>query len=119
RFERNEERPLGGDLLVVDECSMIDMSLAHHLLRAVPASARLVLVGDADQLPSVGPGNVLSELLQSGVVPTVRLRRVFRQDGAGLIVANAHRVLAGELPREAPPGQPSDFFLIEKEEAAE
>jgi len=116
RFERNEERPLGGDLLVVDECSMIDMSLAHHLLRAVPASARLVLVGDADQLPSVGPGNVLAELLQSGVVPTVRLQRVFRQDGAGLIVANAHRVLGGALPVEAQAGEPSDFFLIEKEE---
>jgi len=119
RFERNEQRPLAVDLLVVDECSMIDMSLAHHLLKAVPEKARLVLVGDADQLPSVGPGNVLAELLGSGVVPTVRLQRVFRQDGAGLIVANAHRILGGELPVAREDGQASDFFVIEKEDVEE
>ena len=118
-FERNDERPLSVDLLVVDEASMIDMVLAHHLLKAVPEGARLVLVGDADQLPSVGPGNVLAELLASGAVPSVRLSRIFRQDGAGLIVANAHRVLAGELPIDPPEGQPSDFFAIEKEDPEE
>lgn len=116
RFERNEERPLPADLLVVDEASMIDMLLAHHLLKAVPEQARLVLVGDADQLPSVGPGNVLAELLRSGVVPSVRLTRIFRQDGAGLIVSNAHRVLAGEQPLEPVEGQPSDFFFVERED---
>jgi exodeoxyribonuclease V alpha subunit len=119
RFERNDERPLPVDLLVVDEASMIDMLLAHHLLKAVPEQARLVLVGDADQLPSVGPGNVLAELLQSGVVPSVRLSRIFRQDGAGLIVGNAHRVLAGEMPVDAADGQPSDFFAIEREDPEE
>jgi exodeoxyribonuclease V alpha subunit len=119
RFERNDERPLNVDLLVVDEASMIDMLLAHHLLKAVPEQARLVLVGDADQLPSVGPGNVLAELLGSGVVPSVRLTRIFRQDGAGLIVGNAHRVLAGELPQLPAEGQPSDFFFIEKEDPDE
>ncbi len=119
RFERNEERPLGVDLLVVDEASMIDMVLAHHLLKAVPEQARLVLVGDADQLPSVGPGNVLAELLASGVVPSVRLTRIFRQDGAGLIVGNAHRVLSGEMPVDAPEGVPSDFFSIEREDPEE
>ncbi|HET9767687.1 MAG TPA: ATP-dependent RecD-like DNA helicase [Thermoanaerobaculia bacterium] len=119
RFERNEERPLPVDLLVVDEVSMVDMLLAHHLLKAVPEQARLVLVGDADQLPSVGPGNVLAELLGSGVVPSVRLSRIFRQDGAGLIVANAHRVLGGEMPSDPAEGVPSDFFTIEREDPDE
>ncbi len=119
RFERHDERPLAVDLLVVDEASMIDMVLAYHLLKAIPEGARLVLVGDADQLPSVGAGNVLAELLRSGVVPSVRLSRIFRQDGAGLIVANAHRVHAGELPVLPAEGQPSDFFFIEKEDAEE
>jgi exodeoxyribonuclease V alpha subunit len=125
RFERDETRPLTADVLVVDEVSMVDMMLAHHLLKAVPETARLVLVGDADQLPSVGPGNVLAELLASGVVPTVRLARVFRQDRAGLIVTNAHRVLAGELPllpddlRSSDTSKPSDFFFIEKEDPEE
>ncbi|HEV8630164.1 MAG TPA: ATP-dependent RecD-like DNA helicase [Thermoanaerobaculia bacterium] len=119
RFERDDQRPLAVDLLVVDEVSMIDMLLAHHLLKAVPEQARMVLVGDADQLPSVGPGNVLAELLGSGVVPSVRLTRIFRQDGAGLIVANAHRVLAGEMPLAPDEGQPSDFFLIDKEDPEE
>ena len=98
---------------------MIDMVLAHHLLKAVPEQARLVLVGDADQLPSVGPGNVLAELLASGVVPSVRLTRIFRQDGAGLIVANAHRVLSGEMPIAPSEGLPSDFFSIEREDPDE
>ena len=119
RFERDESRPLAVDLLVVDEVSMVDMVLAHHLLKAVPEEARLVLVGDADQLPSVGPGNVLAELLASGVVPSVRLSRVFRQDRAGLIVTNAHRVLAGELPLDAPDRGASDFFLLEREDPGE
>lgn len=119
RFERNDERPLSCDLLVVDEVSMVDMVLAHHLLKAVPEQARLVLVGDADQLPSVGPGNVLAELLGSGVVPSVRLSRIFRQDGAGLIVGNAHRVLGGEMPIDAAEGVPSDFFSIEREDPDE
>jgi exodeoxyribonuclease V alpha subunit len=118
-FQRDEHRPLAADLLVVDEVSMVDMLLAHHLLKAVPEQARLVLVGDADQLPSVGPGNVLAELLASGVVPCVRLQRVFRQDRAGLIVTNAHRVLAGELPLPPDEGRVSDFFLLEREEPDE
>lgn len=119
RFERDETRPLAADVLVVDEVSMVDMLLAHHLLKAVPEQARLVLVGDADQLPSVGPGNVLAELLASGAVPAVRLARVFRQDRAGLIVVNAHRVLAGELPLQPEEGRPSDFFAIDKDDPEE
>ena len=120
RFERDAQRPLAADLLVVDEVSMVDMGLAHHLLQAVPDEARLVLVGDADQLPSVGPGNVLAELLASGAVPSVRLSRVFRQDSAGLIVTNAHRVLAGELPMlQGEEGRPNDFFFIERDDPEE
>ncbi|HVS01650.1 MAG TPA: ATP-dependent RecD-like DNA helicase [Thermoanaerobaculia bacterium] len=118
-FDRNAERPLGCDLLVVDELSMVDMVLAHHLLKAVPEGGRLVLVGDADQLPSVGPGNVLADLLQSGVIPAVRLRDVFRQARESLIVTNAHRILAGELPRLPQEGRPSDFFFIERESPEE
>jgi exodeoxyribonuclease V alpha subunit len=99
------------------------MLLAHHLLKAVPEEARLVLVGDADQLPSVGPGAFLGELLASGAIASVRLSRVFRQDRAGLIVTNAHRILAGELPAlpapSPPGGPPSDFFMIDREDPGE
>lgn len=97
-FSRNADRPLGCDLLVVDEVSMLDMQMAAHLLEAVPAGASLILVGDADQLPSVGPGNVLRECIDSGVIPVVELNEIFRQSRESLIVINAHRIRNGMMP---------------------
>jgi len=109
KFGRNAEHPLECDVLVIDESSMIDLELADAVLQAVPLVARVVLVGDADQLPSVGPGAVLLELIESGVVPVVRLNQVFRQGGESGIVECSHRILAGELPETK---QQGDFFVI-------
>ncbi|ARP49850.1 MULTISPECIES: ATP-dependent RecD-like DNA helicase [Caproicibacterium] len=97
-FARNEQKPLECDALIVDELSMVDISLFEALLRALPMGCRLVLVGDCDQLPSVGPGNVLGDLIASGMLPVVQLQRIFRQSMQSLIVTNAHRILAGEMP---------------------
>jgi exodeoxyribonuclease V alpha subunit len=85
-------------LLVVDETSMVDVLLMHSLLRAIPIRSGLVLVGDVDQLPSVGPGTVLHDLIESGVVPVVRLTEVFRQAANGRIITNAHRIRRGQMP---------------------
>jgi exodeoxyribonuclease V alpha subunit len=101
RFQHDARDPLAAGLVIVDEISMLDVVLAHHLLKAVQPPARLVLVGDPDQLPSVSAGNVLADLIRSECVPLFRLTRVFRQDAASLIVANAHRILAGEIPQPA------------------
>ena len=98
RFARSAERPLEADLLVVDEASMLDVRLAADLVAALPSSARLVLVGDVDQLPSVGPGTVLRDVIASGAVPVVRLTEIFRQAAQSLIVLNAHRIHDGEMP---------------------
>ena len=106
----DEENPLDADLVVVDEASMLDLFLFNSLLKAVPPDAHLLLVGDADQLPSVGAGNVLADLLTSGQVPTVRLQTVFRQAETSAIVTNAHRINAGQLPRYGPPID--DFFVF-------
>jgi exodeoxyribonuclease V alpha subunit len=110
-FARNAEHPIEVDLLIVDEASMIDVQLAASLLRATPNAARVVMVGDADQLPSVGPGAVLQDLIQSGTVPVVRLETIFRQTGQSGIVLNSHRILAGEEPKgsDSPGG---DFFIV-------
>jgi exodeoxyribonuclease V alpha subunit len=97
-FARNEENPLRCDMLVLDEASMVDLSLMHHLLRAVPLGCRLVLVGDVDQLPPVGAGNVLRDIISSGLLPLVRLEVIFRQAKESLIVSNAHRINRGEFP---------------------
>ncbi|KMY67218.1 hypothetical protein AAU61_10050 [Desulfocarbo indianensis] len=113
-FQRHEARPLDADLIVVDECSMVDVWLAAHLFEAVGQGSRLILVGDADQLPSVGAGLVLRQVIDSGVVPVAALKEIFRQDAAGLIVRNAHRILAGQLPLLPEPGQEADFFFIEE-----
>jgi exodeoxyribonuclease V alpha subunit len=97
-FQRDETNPLEGDLLVVDEASMVDLPLAHALVRAVPEGMRLLFVGDADQLPSVGLGNVFADLIGSGRLPVVRLRTIFRQARESRIVVNAHRVNEGQMP---------------------
>lgn len=116
-FQRGRQRPLSCDLLVVDEGSMIDAPLMAALLDALPSPARLILVGDADQLPSVGPGNVLADIIDSGRFPVVRLERIFRQAGRSGIVVNAHRIRQGEMPLlEAAEGEEPDFFFIEQED---
>ncbi|HWQ93842.1 MAG TPA: ATP-dependent RecD-like DNA helicase, partial [Clostridia bacterium] len=115
-FTRHEGRPLECDLLVVDEVSMVDVPLMHHLLRAVPPSANLLLVGDVDQLPSVGPGMVLRNLIDSGVVPVVRLTEVFRQAANSRIITNAHRINEGLLPETEAAARESDFYFVDREQ---
>ena len=111
-FARHRQRPLEGDLLVLDEVSMLDVELAAALLAAVPPRCRLVLVGDADQLPSVGPGQVLGDIIASQRIPVVRLTHIFRQDRESLIVANAHRINAGRMPELPRDGELADFYFI-------
>jgi exodeoxyribonuclease V alpha subunit len=110
-FEHNAANPLDVDCLILDETSMIDIRLMDQFLQAVPDRARVVLVGDIDQLPSVGPGNVLRDAIATGVIPCQRLVTIFRQDASGLIVRNAHRINNGERLENGGPG--SDFFFIE------
>jgi exodeoxyribonuclease V alpha subunit len=112
RFKRDRDNPLEADLLVVDEASMVDVVLMNQLLRAVGAWCCVVLVGDVDQLPSVGPGTVLRDLIESGVVRVVRLTHIFRQAGASHIVRAAHAINAGHVPESAPDAS-GDFFFIE------
>ena len=102
-FKRSEEQPLRGDFLIVDECSMLDISLTASLLRAVPDGCQVLFIGDADQLPSVGPGNVLRDILSSGVVASCRLTRVFRQARKSKIIEYAHQINRGEIPRITSP----------------
>ena len=111
-FRRTNVHPLETDLLVVDECSMVDVSLMNSLLRAAPSHACVVLVGDVDQLPSVGPGTVLRDLIASGVPGVVRLTEIFRQAGQSQIIRAAHAVRHGELPESAPPGGAGDFYFV-------
>jgi exodeoxyribonuclease V alpha subunit len=116
--KRDQDRPLELDLLVVDEASMMDVVLANQLLRAMPPAACLLLVGDADQLPSVGPGAVLAEVIVAGAVPVVRLTEIFRQAQESGIVRAAHAVHAGELPESASAERVGDFYFIEANEPA-
>jgi exodeoxyribonuclease V alpha subunit len=119
-FKRNEDNPLDADVVVIDEASMVDILLMNHLLKAIPLTATLVLVGDVDQLPSVGPGNVLRDIITSGQVETVRLTEIFRQAKESLVVVNAHRVNHGQFPRIKPPqGKRTDFYFIERENPEE
>jgi exodeoxyribonuclease V alpha subunit len=118
-FQRNRDHPLSCDLLIVDEVSMLDTVLAYHLLRAVPDHGRLVLVGDVDQLPSVGPGRVLSDLIRSEEIEVVRLTEIFRQAEKSLIVVNAHRVNSGQMPILESVDSDGDFFFIERREPEE
>ena len=115
-YQRNETNPLEGDVLIVDECSMIDLLLMHNLLKAVPDSMTLILVGDVDQLPSVGAGNVLRDLIDSGCFPVVRLTKIFRQAQSSRIITNAHRINKGQMP-DLSNGRESDFFFVEQEDA--
>jgi len=109
-FKRGETNPLGCDLLVVDETSMVDVLLMKALVRALPTRAALLLVGDVDQLPSVGPGQVLADIIDSGAVPVVRLTEVFRQAATSRVIVNAHRINAGQMPEATPTGaERSDF----------
>lgn len=114
-FEYNENRLYPADVFVIDEMSMVDILLMSHFLRALPLHARLILVGDADQLPSVGPGNVLRDLIGSGIMKVCRLTEIFRQAGESLIVRNAHRINRGEMPEISPyRGETArDFYFIE------
>ncbi|MFN0065761.1 MAG: ATP-dependent RecD-like DNA helicase, partial [Chlamydiales bacterium] len=117
-FKRNRENPLQCDLIVVDEASMIDTHLMYHLLKAIPDHARLLLIGDIHQLPSVGPGNVLKDIIESGSFATVELNEIFRQAAGSRIITNAHKINAGEFP-DLSIEKGSDFFFVKKEEPAE
>ena len=113
KISQNEENPLEGDVLIVDECSMIDIVLMNALLKAIPQGMRLILVGDIDQLPSVGAGNVLRDIIDSETVPVIRLTRIFRQAQSSRIVMNAHRINEGKMP-DISNGKDTDFFLCRK-----
>ncbi len=115
RFRRGRQRPLEADLVIVDEASMLDVTLASQLLDAVAGGTRLILVGDVDQLPSVGPGTVLADVIRSRRLPVVRLAEIFRQAGRSMIVVNAHRILQGRLPEIDSPAE-ADFHFIERSE---
>ena len=120
KFEFGADKPLKAGILIVDEVSMLDAALARRLLDAIASPTRLVLVGDPDQLPSVGAGNVLADLLASERIPTARLSQVFRQSASSLIVSNAHRVLAGAMPELPPKGvTDADFFFFPVESGPE
>lgn len=113
-FNRNDESPLEFDAIIVDEMSMVDILLMNSMLKAIEAGTSLVLVGDIDQLPSVGPGNVLKDIIESGVIPSTKLDRIFRQSEASLIKVNAHKINSGEAPSYNI--KDGDFFYIKAEE---
>jgi exodeoxyribonuclease V alpha subunit len=119
-FQKHEENPLRCELLIVDEASMIDTVLMHHLLKAVPATATLILVGDVNQLPSVGPGNVLKDIIASGAVPVVELTEIFRQAQESSIIVNAHKINSGLMPSlKSSREKLDDFYFIEQEDPEE
>ena len=109
-YKRNEDHPLEGDVLIVDECSMVDIMLMYSLLRAVPDPMRIILVGDVDQLPSVGAGNVLRDIIESAVFPVITLTKIFRQAASSRIITNAHRINHGEYP-DLSNAKGTDFFF--------
>jgi len=116
-FRRNERRPLAGDAIIIDEFSMVDLALMHSLIKAVPASMRLIIVGDKDQLPALGPGTLLRDFIESGQISVVWLDEIFRQERDSLIVTNAHRINQGQTilypPRD---DKDSDFYFIHQED---
>ncbi len=115
-FQKNQDNPLKCDLLIVDEASMIDTVLMYHLLKAVPPAATLVLVGDVHQLPSVGAGNVLNDVIASAMVPVVRLTEIFRQARQSRIIVNAHQINSGIIPELDPKETETDFYFIEQKD---
>ncbi|KJK17315.1 recombinase RecD [Burkholderiaceae bacterium 16] len=116
QFKRHEESPLDCDLLVADECSMVDVPLANQLLKAVASTTAMIFVGDVDQLPSVGPGQVLADLIEAGAVPVVRLTEVFRQAATSRIVRSAHQINQGLFPSLPEKGEESDFYFVPADE---
>ena len=118
-FKKNAENPLATDLLVVDESSMVDIVLMNQLLRAVPDNAAVLLVGDVDQLPSVGPGAVLGDLMESGKVPVARLTEIFRQAATSQIITGAHAINRGQAPRQSRKGEETDFYYMTGDEPEE
>ncbi|HUC98564.1 MAG TPA: ATP-dependent RecD-like DNA helicase, partial [Candidatus Polarisedimenticolaceae bacterium] len=118
-FQRSEDRPLEADVVIIDEASMVDLALMDNLLSAIDRHSHLVLIGDVDQLPSVGPGSVLRDLIDSGMIPVVMLRRIFRQDRHSLIVANAHRILQGQSLVTPSDSWERDFILLARESEEE
>jgi len=115
-FKRSDDNPLDCDLLVVDEASMVDVMLMQALMKAVPDRAALLIVGDINQLPSVGPGQVLADVISSGIVPVVRLTEVFRQAAQSRIITSAHRINQGSIPDLSPPGTESDFYFVQTDD---
>jgi exodeoxyribonuclease V alpha subunit len=115
-FQKNQENPIGCDLLILDEASMIDTILMHHLLKAVPPFATLILVGDVNQLPSVGAGNVLNDIITSKAVPVVELNEIFRQAKASRIIVNAHKINNGILPSFENDLSNNDFYFIRQQD---
>jgi exodeoxyribonuclease V alpha subunit len=118
-FQRNASNPLEGDVVVIDEVSMVDVPLMSRLLDAIPRKARLILVGDADQLPSVGPGLVLGDIIRSGMMPVVHLWEIFRQAGDSRIISGAHAINRGEIPDIIEAPKDSDFVFIDREDPEE
>src|SRR5436309_1030109 len=115
-FKRGDDNPLDCDLLVVDETSMVDVMLMQALMKAVPDNAAILIVGDIDQLPSVGPGQVLADIISSGAVPVVRLTEVFRQAAQSRIITSAHRINRGSIPDLSPPGTETDFYFVQADD---
>ena len=115
-FKRNQDRPLVGDLFVLDETSMVDVVLGNQILRAIPREACVILVGDVDQLPSVGPGSVLADLIASNVVPVVRLTEIFRQASESQIISAANSINHGEMPNLSSSEELTDFYFVESSE---
>jgi exodeoxyribonuclease V alpha subunit len=115
-FQKDNKNPLNCDLLIVDEASMIDTVLMHHLLKAIPPNATFILVGDVNQLPSVGAGNVLGDMIASGTVPVVELNEIFRQARESRIIVNAHRINEGKMPYSDPSLPQNDFYFIQQED---
>ncbi len=115
-FKRNQKHPLSGDLFVLDESSMVDVVLGHQFLRAVPSEACVILVGDVDQLPSVGPGSVLADLIAANVVPVVRLTEIFRQAAQSQIITAAYAVNHGQIPKLSASEELTDFYFVEANE---
>jgi len=115
-FQKDDEDPLDCDLLIIDEASMIDTILMHYLLKAIPKEATFILVGDVNQLPSVGAGNVLKDIISSGAVPVVELNEIFRQAKESQIIVNAHKINNGVIPSLDSPDQDTDFYFIQKED---